>query len=421
VKLLSEILEAKAFLDDTWNLNRALSSAGLSETLNRLGQDVDLEIHSFDVGSKVFSWTIPPSWNVTSGAISDSAGNVIWSTKDHPLAVWTNSIPVNKSISREDLLAHHVSYRKDYPTAVPYEYVYYSFKWGFSISAKAIEKLKDESFHVYVDAEHGNDPLQVGRFMLPGQSSATIVLTAHIDHPYQVSDGLSGAAGLLALIKRLGRRSRLFNYEFLFVPETIGTLAYFSRFPRSENQIAGLHVDMISHVGNMTFQKSLLGHSSLDHTAELAARTWRENIDFTNYRELPGNDEVILGGPGIGIPSSLVMRWPFGAYHTSLDNMDAFDVGSFEGAVDFIDLLLLNLEKSVGAVANYQGMLSLSAYGLFEKYGEGRLRRGFEIASSMMTGQHTLKEISKRSDLSPEELDILVEDLAKHNLVDVHS
>ena len=56
-------------------------------------------------------------------------------------------------------------------------------------------------------------------------------------------------------------------YIFLFLPETIGSLAYFSRPKNNVAVCYSIFLDLLSHPGNLIIQKTLTGNTLLDRIA----------------------------------------------------------------------------------------------------------------------------------------------------------
>ncbi len=99
---------------------------------------------------------------------------------------------------------------------------YHSWKsgekvWTWTIPLKEPDKTEGE--------------LWVGEYTVKGYTDECIILPIHLDHAGMANDNLSGVAVAIQLILTLLRTPDLkYSYKFLFVPETIGTIAYLSRF-----------------------------------------------------------------------------------------------------------------------------------------------------------------------------------------------
>ena len=60
---MSEAVFLSELYDELFPILRSLTGPGVSETLAILGRHMPLEIETVASGSKVFDWTVPPSWH----------------------------------------------------------------------------------------------------------------------------------------------------------------------------------------------------------------------------------------------------------------------------------------------------------------------------------------------------------------------
>lgn len=409
--------KVKLFFEETVNLNRSLVGSGINIFFQKLKSYIPIEIIEFESGYKAFDWEVPKGWDLIDGGIFDSKGKPIITTDLDPLCVWTNSVPVSMNISKKDLFKNHISWVEEYPDAIPYNYKYYEKKWGFSISKNMISEFVETDYTVNINARHYNDSLKVGRYIIKGKSEKSIIIACHVDHPYQLLDGLSGAGGAIALIENLEKNENLFTYVFLFFPETIGSLAYFSLPNSAQDVCYAIFLDMLSDSSKLTVQRSLKGDTAIDRVSEIIGKKWKSDIKFTSFRELPGNDEMVINGPGIGIPSLLVFRWPSKLYHTNADSMNAYNENNFFEAIDYVMELLKTLENEIRVVNVKRGIINLSKNQLWDDYGKGKNRRSFEIATSLMDGTHSYDEIKISSGFNGKGLDNLITKLEQRKLV----
>ena len=63
------------FAASLYPITRSVSSPGNLETLKLIKKRINnLEIKSFNSGSKVYSWKIPYEWHITEAYVADSKG-----------------------------------------------------------------------------------------------------------------------------------------------------------------------------------------------------------------------------------------------------------------------------------------------------------------------------------------------------------
>ena len=127
--------------------------------------------------------------------------------------------------------------------AIPYNTSYYKKRWGFcltEIEKNLINKKykgKDK-FRVIIDSnfkKKGN--LRYGEYIIKGKSSQEILISTYICHPSMANDNLSGVIVSMALISHFIKRKNLEKtIRFLFIPETIGSIAYIDKYLKEKNQ-----------------------------------------------------------------------------------------------------------------------------------------------------------------------------------------
>src|SRR5438045_8984725 len=83
-----------------------------------------------------------------------------------------------------------------------------------------------------IEADERPGRLQVGVLTLPGESKREFILCTNICHPGIANDSISGAAAAVAVARHLIDRGHLrHSYRILWLPETIGSVAYFAHHP----------------------------------------------------------------------------------------------------------------------------------------------------------------------------------------------
>ncbi len=210
----------------------------------------------------------------------------------------------------------------DRPDWIPYRTSYYAEDWGFCLSHRDLERLTDESYEVVIDSSLEPGRLDYGELVLPGSSSEEILFSAHACHPSLANDNLSGLALLAALARLLARAERRYTYRFLFVPGTIGAIAWLAR-NEPERIRAGLTVACVGDAGPLTYKKSRRGDAEIDRAAQHVLRSSGEPhgvVDFSPY----GYDERQYNSPGFNLPVGSLTRTPHGRYpeyHTSADDV----------------------------------------------------------------------------------------------------
>jgi aminopeptidase-like protein len=308
-------------------ITRSLAGPGFRETLDILERTAGpLDRHRFATGERVFDWVIPREWSVRDAWIRAPDGRLVVSLADSNLHVVSHSAPVHASLALDDLQAHLHSL-PDEPAAIPYRTSYYREDWGFCLSERVRRALRPGRYEVLIDAELTPGRVELGEVVIEGESDAEVLFSTYCCHPSMANNELSGpvlCAHLAALLRERPERPRL-TYRFLFMPETIGAIAYLSRFGERLRQalVAGYVVTCVGDPGPFTYKRSRRGDSLADRVAEhVLQHSGAPNtvIDFAPS----GSDERQYCSPGFDLPVGSLMRsmyCTYPEYHTSLDDL----------------------------------------------------------------------------------------------------
>ena len=71
--------------------------------------------------------------------------------------------------------------------------------------------------------------MHYGECVIKGKSNKEILLSTYICHPSMANNELSGPTVTSALIKEISKLDNFYTYRILFLPETIGPIAYISK------------------------------------------------------------------------------------------------------------------------------------------------------------------------------------------------
>src|SRR5207302_8596700 len=112
-------------------------------------------------------------------------------------------------------------------------------------------------YEVLIDAELAAGHLELGEITIPGRTSQEVLLTTYCCHPSMANNELSGpvvVAALARMLRNRQNRPRL-TYRLLFAPETIGAVAYLSRFGERlrERLVAGYVVTCVGSQAELTY------------------------------------------------------------------------------------------------------------------------------------------------------------------------
>lgn len=395
-------------IDDLWFLRRDIISDGFDDSLEYISKIIPLKINRIPSGTKCWTWTVPEKWSVNKAYIEDSNGKKILDLKDHPLHVMSYSLPVDKIVSKEELFKHLYT-RPDRPKAIPFEFKYYEKDWGFCIQHEKLEKIDKEKYKVFIDSKFEKGNLKVGDYTIKGKTKKTIILVAHLCHPCQANDDLSGVSVLVALAKELNKKNNYYTYKFLFVPETIGSIAYLSQNEKIVSQIkCGIFLEMVGNDSNFALQLSRQGNTKIDRVARYVMKKNLNNFKQGNFREIVRNDEMVFNGPGINIPTISISRSPYYEYHTSDDSPKILSEKKLEEARGLISEVLDIIDRDYIPKRQFKGPIFLSGYGLWVDWRINRkLNENIEKIMLKLEGDRSVFDIA-------EELNIKFDDVLNY-------
>lgn len=344
-------------------LDRSITGEGNRETLRILQEyDSDLKIIEVPSGTEVFDWTVPKEWRVNEAYIENSKGERIVDFADNNLCLLGYSYSMDEKLSK-DQMKEFVFTLDSQPDLIPYTTSYYKERRGFCMSKNSFDALPEDTYHLYIDADHFDGSLSIGELVIPGETNEEIFIPTYICHPSMANDNISGPALLIKLaeyIKALPKRR--YTYRLVLHPETIGAITYISlRLEElKKNVIAGFNLTCVGDDNDYSLVHSPYADTLADKV--LANVLKYVKTDFSEYSFLDrGSDERQYCSPKVGLPLVCFCRSKFGEYpeyHTSADDMSYVSSTGFQGAYDVmtkvIDALEYNKKYSVKVTCEVQ-------------------------------------------------------------------
>jgi aminopeptidase-like protein len=396
-----------AIVRDLFPITRSITGNGLRETLSHINRLLPLKIHEVATGTSALDWEIPEEWNIRGGRIETLDGTVVVDFAHSNLHIVGYSIPVDRVIGRDEL-ARHVHTLPDQPTLIPYRTGYYAKDWGFCLAHDTWEGMKDAAYRVVIDSTLAPGSLTYGEALIVGDTSDEVLISVHCCHPSLANDNLSGIAVALGLARRLLSRPRRLSYRLLFIPATIGSLAWLSRNEGSLGCIRhGLVLTCLGDKGQFHYKQSRQGTAEVDRAVAqvlMERKTPHTVLPFSPY----GYDERQYCSPGFDLPVGCFMRSPNGTfpeYHTSADNIEFVRPQALQESVEvLVDIMdVLDSNKTFSRIDG-RGEPQLGRRGLYraisgQKEAGGASHMALLWVLNLADGHHSLLDMANRSGL----------------------
>jgi len=426
---LPENATVEELISALWRLPRDIVSDGYDGALRALSTQVPMAVHEYPTGTECWTWLVPEKWTCREAWLETLDGRRLFSYEDHPLHVVSYSLPVDREVSREELF-EHLHIHPELSDAIPFVFKYYERDWGLCCSKKLKDSLRDDRYRVVIRSDFSYGTLKVGEVIVPGDSSETFVLCAHLCHTAMVNDDLSGVVvGLKVMQELLKRRNLRYTYRFLILPETIGSVAYLSHHEELiPKMIGGLFLEMLGLENPHALQLSFAGDTEMDRCLSHALKESDPEGWTGPFRTVVGNDERQFNAPGVRVPMlslSRVMKrkpggWPYyPEYHSSHDTPELTSLARLAESRDLVLKMIDTVEGNRVPVNRFQGEIFCSRYGLnIDAYANSEGNRALFDIIFLIDGTRSVAEIASICKISVESAHHVLEELRQLALVD---
>jgi aminopeptidase-like protein len=400
----AEAMAMKKFIEELYPVCRSITGDGLRKTLSRIAEEIPVEFTEVPSGTSVFDWKVPKEWNIRRAFLEDPHGRRIVDFDQNNLHVLNYSVPVDKTVSLDELQEHLFSL-PEHPDWIPYRTSYYSENWGFCLRHRDRVALQDGNYRALIDADLAEGSLTLAEVLIPGHSDEEILVYSHACHPSLANDNLSGLAVTVWWAKYLAtKKDRRYSYRFVWGPGTIGSISWLAMNQERLTKVRhGLVAVLLGRPGPFRLKKSRIGECDIERVSKAVLSdtpSGYELLEFDPY----GYDERQFCSPGINLNLCRLSRAAHGEYpeyHTSADNLDLIDSSALSEALDACIAIGNMLDANrvfVNQLPNCEPQLGKRGlYGGTGGTSPKHLEHAMLWVLSLSDGAHSMLDIAERS------------------------
>jgi len=193
-----------------------------------------------------------------------------------------------------------------------------------------------------------------------------------------------------------------YSYRFVFVPETIGSIAYVSQHLKNlkNKVICGFVLSCVGDERSYSHVKSRLGNTLADNALQ-AALIGLDNVKTYSFFDR-GSDERQYCAPGVDLPVCGFCRTKYGEYpeyHTSADNFDVVTSNGLNGSFDVMKTIIDAFEMNLFPEINVKCEPQLGKRGLRPNVSQKGYAEEVSTRSDFIAyadGKHSLFDISNK-------------------------
>jgi len=433
---MKPITSLKDVLAEFFPLHRTLASEGMDKTLDIIGsylpENANYCIETFPPLSSAWTWYVPERYEVKKAFLETEDGEKVVDFQDNHLHLVSYSLPIDKLLTWEEL-EPHLFYNSDLPHTIPWKFKYYERDWGFCLSKHQFDQLpRNKRYHAVIESEFDSDPkkgFKVATAVIhpkggPNPDAGELFIMAHTCHPNQANDDAAGVVTAIEIARRLCMNplpTGSMSVRFWFGPETIGTITYLANHEDLIPDIrAGIFIEMTGNDNTLALQRSRQNDSLIDkighHVLTKNNCTFREGA----FAEIIANDERVLNGPGINIPTISLTRYPYPAYHTSDDDLSIIQEPKLVESARLIEEIVRIYATNYFPVRKFRGPVFLSGYGLYVDWQDDwELNRNIEKIMMRFEGAQSVFDIVDELNLDYWDARKYIEKFRMNDLIEI--
>ena len=389
---------------DLFLICRSITGNGTRKTLSYFKKlNPEFKTLKFPTGKKVFDWVIPKEWNIKDAYLEHESGKRFAEFKNSNLHVVGYSKPIKTTMNKKKLLKF-IHTQKDQPNSIPYVTSYYKEAWGFCLTENEKRKLPNGNYKVVIDSELKRGNLELSHALLKGKSNKEIFFSSYVCHPSMANNELSGPVLLnqiMRYVKSKYLKKSKYSYRFILIPETIGSIAYLSKFSKimKSNIICGFNLTCVGDERAYSYVSSRRGNTLADKTLKNALRGFKNVKKYSFLKR--GSDERQYCAPGIDLPLccfSRSKRYP--EYHTNKDNFNVVTQKGLMGSFKIMKKIIGELESKIYPITRSYCEPNLSRRKLYPTFSQkGKYNKILEVRKNLIAysdGTTSLYEIATK-------------------------
>ena len=340
-------------LKDLFPICRSITGDGINLSLSYFEKyHKEYQRLEFKTGEKIFDWVIPLEWNIKDAYIENvNTKERFAEFKKNNLHIVGYSIPKN-AILNLDELSGRIHTHKDNKYLIPYVTSYYKEYWGFCMSKKEKDSMKKGLYKVYINSTLKKGKLDLSHAIIKGNTSKEILFSSYLCHPSMANNELSGPVVLNAILNYIKTNYKItkYTYRFIMQPETIGSIAYLSKFKDDliNKVICGFNLSCVGDERAYSYVSSPYENTLADK-AIFSAISKFKNFKKYSYLER-GSDERQYCSPRIQLPLVTFSRSKFGEYpeyHSDADNLNLVTNKGLNESLDVLKTIVDAFEEGL--------------------------------------------------------------------------
>ena len=295
----------------------------------------------FKTGEKIFDWIVPLEWNIKDAYIENlNTKERFAEFKKNNLHIVGYSMPINKTMHLDEF-SERIHTHKDNKYLIPYVTSYYKKYWGFCMSKQEKNSMKKGLYKVFINSTLKKGKLNLSHAIIKGNSSKEILFSSYLCHPSMANNELSGPVVLNAILNyiKTNYKKRKYTYRFIMQPETIGSIAYLSKFKDEliNKVICGFNLSCVGDERGFSYVSSPFENTLADKAIYSAISKFK---NFKKYSYLErGSDERQYCSPRINLPLITFSKSKFGEYPEYHSDADDLNLVTNKGLNESLDVM----------------------------------------------------------------------------------